>query len=83
MTLQLMLTSKPRRREGTPFEGKVINFGSEEEPEYIGTVSSELPWEAVFKILQGQPGMPTSAMLVFDKQDALDVLSYTQTLPEK
>lgn len=36
--------------------GNDINFGSDAEPEYIGTVASKNPWEAIHKIYNGHPG---------------------------
>ncbi|MDH5778511.1 MAG: cytochrome c [Gammaproteobacteria bacterium] len=37
-------------------EGKDINFGDILEPEFVGTVASKNPWEAVHKIYNGHPG---------------------------
>ena len=37
-------------------EGNDINFGNDVEPEFIGTVAVNNPWEAVHKILNGHPG---------------------------
>ena len=64
-------------------DGKLINFGDEKGPEYIGTVASDNPWEALHKIRMGQPGVPMISMLAFDIQDHVDILAYAQTLPAK
>lgn len=37
-------------------EGKDINFGDIVEPEFVGTVASKNPWEALHKIYNGHPG---------------------------
>jgi cytochrome c553 len=63
------------------FEGKDINFGSTEEPEYVGTVCSDNPWEALHKIRFGQPGVGMVALTVLDTDDLVDILAYCQTLP--
>jgi thiosulfate dehydrogenase len=63
------------------FEGKDMNFGSTEEPEYVGTVCSDNPWEALHKIRFGQPGVGMVALTVLDTDDLVDILAYCQTLP--
>jgi thiosulfate dehydrogenase len=64
-------------------DGVKINFGSEEEPEYVGTVASDNPWEFLHKVRLGQPGAPMPSAIVsgWKTQDAVDVLAYAQTLP--
>ncbi|HEX9687374.1 MAG TPA: c-type cytochrome [Burkholderiales bacterium] len=64
-------------------DGKQMNFNTPEDPEYIGTVASENPWETLHKIRMGQPGVPMISMLAFDIQDHLAILAYAQTLPQK
>ena len=68
-------------------EGKTLNFGKPGEPEYVGTVAKENPWEFLHKVRVGQPGsepaMPTGVELGWSLQDVLDVLAYSQTLPDK
>jgi thiosulfate dehydrogenase len=65
------------------YDGKELNFGNEKEPEYVGTVGTENPWEALHKIRFGQPGFPMVALGVLDVQTQVDILSYIQTLPAK
>jgi cytochrome c553 len=69
------------------FNGKAINFaeGEDEEGpvEYIGTIANNNPWEALHKILNGQPGEPMPAMRVVQFKDAIDILAYAQGLPVK
>ncbi|MBI2218173.1 MAG: cytochrome c [Candidatus Rokubacteria bacterium] len=68
-------------------DGKTRNFGKPDDPEYVGTVARENPWEFVHKVRFGQPGsdppMPAGVEIGWSLQDVLDVLAYSQTLPEK
>lgn len=65
------------------FDGRQINFETAAEPEFIGTVANDNPWEALHKIRSGQPGVPMPSFGVLDLQDVLDILAYEQTLPIK
>jgi thiosulfate dehydrogenase len=64
-------------------DGRSINFGDDEDPEFVGTVASGNPWEFIHKVLNGQPGtaMPNSIDSGWSMQDVVDVLAYAQTLP--
>src|SRR5574341_638523 len=64
-------------------DGKRMNFGDADEPEFIGTVAADNPWEFFHKASFGQPGqpMPAGRALGWSLQDIADVLSYAQTLP--
>lgn len=64
-------------------DGTQINFGSAEEPEYVGTIASHNPWEFLHKDRMGQPGapMPSTFQLGWSIEDVVDVLAYAQTLP--
>lgn len=66
-------------------DGKQLNFGSEKEPEYVGTVAADNPWEFLHKVRYGQPGTIMASGLVngWNLQDVIDVLAYAQTLPQK
>ena len=68
-------------------DGKTLNFGTPDKPEYVGTVAKENPWEFVHKVRFGQPGsdppMPAGVELGLTLQDVLDILAYSQTLPGK
>lgn len=68
-------------------DGKKLNFGKPDKPEYVGTVASENPWEFLHKVRVGQPGseppMPPGLELGWSLQDVVDILAYSQTLPEK
>lgn len=65
------------------FDGKMMNFKSADNPEYIGTVASENPQETLHKTRNGQPGVPMVALGVLDIQDLVDIVAYAQTLPAK
>ncbi len=66
-------------------DGRNINFGDDEEPEYVGTVAQENPQEFLHKDRFGQPGsdpeMPSTVDLGWSLQDVLDVLAFAQTMP--
>ena len=66
-------------------EGKDINFGDEADPEYLGTVANDNPWEALHKGSVGQPGktMPAGLNFGWSLQDIADVIAYLQTFPTK
>ena len=64
-------------------DGKKINFGDEKEPEYVGTVAADNPWETLHKIRFGQPDKEMPALIAFPVQVQVDVLAYAQTLPGK
>ncbi|MGD2155394.1 MAG: c-type cytochrome [Anaerolineales bacterium] len=64
-------------------DGRTLNFGDEEEPEYVGTIAVDNPWEFIHKVRFGQPG--TGMPAVFDTgwsmQDVVDLMAFAQTLP--
>ena len=65
------------------FDGTEINFKTEAEPEYVGTVCAGNPWEALHKVRFGQPGVGMVALTVLDIEDLVDIVSYCQSLPTK
>ena len=64
-------------------DGSALNFGSEDEPEYVGTLAVDNPWEFIHKVRVGQPGvaMPAAVDAGWSLEDLVDLLSYAQTLP--
>jgi mono/diheme cytochrome c family protein len=64
-------------------DGLLINFGSAEEPEFVGTIAADNPWEFIHKVRVGQPGtqMPTATEAGWSLQDIVDVLAFSQGLP--
>jgi len=68
-------------------DGKKLNFGTEKSPEYVGTIAITNPQEFLHKIWVGQPGsnpvMPGALVMGWPMNQVVDVLAYSQTLPEK
>ncbi|MBI4302463.1 MAG: hypothetical protein HY664_07645 [Chloroflexi bacterium] len=67
-------------------DGRLINFGTEAEPEYVGTIANDNPWEFLNKVRAGQPGtpsMPSAIVLGWSTQDVINLLAAAQTLPTK
>jgi thiosulfate dehydrogenase len=66
-------------------DGTALNFGDDEEPEYVGALSAGNPWEVAHKILFGHPGsnpaMPAQFTNGWGDQEIVDILTYLQTLP--
>ncbi|MHB8775026.1 MAG: c-type cytochrome, partial [Bellilinea sp.] len=64
-------------------DGRVFNFGSDAEPEYVGTIALDNPWEFLHKVRSGQPGtaMPAAMDSGWSLDDLLDLLAFAQTLP--
>lgn len=65
------------------FDGKLMNFKTADNPEFLGTVAQANPWETLHKLRNGQPASIMPALSMLDRQDQLDILAYTQTLPAK
>lgn len=66
-------------------DGMAMNFGSAEEPEFVGTVAADNPWEFLHKDAFGHPGVPMPAGLAlgYTLEDLANLLAYAQTLPTK
>ncbi len=68
-------------------EGKQLNFGSAEQPEYLGTLATDNPIEFIHKVRSGQPGsqppMPSALETGWTAQQILDALAYSQSFPVK
>lgn len=64
-------------------DGKLINFHTAKDPEYVGTVAKGNPWEGLHNIRFGAAGNAMVGLFPFTLQDQLDVLAYAQTLPAK
>jgi len=64
-------------------DGKTLNFGDAAEPEYVGTLAADNPWEFIHKVRVGQPGtqMPSAIATGWHLDEVIDVLTYAQTLP--
>ncbi|MBI2906662.1 MAG: c-type cytochrome [Chloroflexi bacterium] len=66
-------------------DGTKLNFGSEKDPEFIGTLAASNPQEFLHKVRAGQPGaaMPSAFESGWTLQDSANVLAFAQTLPIK
>ena len=64
-------------------DGKAIMFGDESDPEYVGTIANDNPWEFLHKATNGQPGshMTQGREMGWSIEDLVNILSYAQTLP--
>ncbi len=65
------------------FDGTDINFGTEAEPEYVGTIAAGNPWEFLHTVRFGHPAspMPSLDLLGWPLQRAADIGAYAATLP--
>lgn len=67
-------------------DGQTLNFASEDEPEYLGDLALDNPWETFHKARYGHPGsdpeMPSTLQEGWSIEDVRDVLGYAQTLGE-
>jgi len=63
-------------------DGKMMNFKTADNPEFLGTLANGNPWEAINKIRHGQPDSSMPALGFMDTQSLADVLAYIQTLPK-
>jgi thiosulfate dehydrogenase len=66
-------------------DGKKLNFGNDAEPEFVGTLAADNPWEFFHKVSFGQPGepMPAGIGLGYTMEDRANLAAYAQTLPTK
>ena len=61
-------------------QGTNINFGTKSDPEYVGTIAVENPWELLHKVRFGQPGAPMPSWLASGGTTlgAVDIGRYVQ-----
>jgi thiosulfate dehydrogenase len=64
-------------------DGRALNWGTQQEPGYIGTEAKKLPWEVLHKMRNAHPGAAMVNLRSLSLTDAINTLAYTQTLPEK
>jgi thiosulfate dehydrogenase len=66
-------------------DGKTLNFGSDAEPEFVGTIAVDNPWEFFHKTAFGHPAaaMPAGLALGWSWEDIANVNAYAATLPTK
>ncbi len=66
-------------------DGLVINFNTDADPEYVGTIASDGTVEFLTKLRFGQPGivkMPANVDNNWTNQQYADAIAYIQTLPQ-
>lgn len=63
-------------------DGESINFGGDDDPEYLGDHANGNPWEFFHKAANGQPGehMTSGFNMGWTIQDIIDLIAYVQTL---
>jgi thiosulfate dehydrogenase len=64
-------------------DGRAINFHDMDDPEYVGNIALDNPWEFIHKVRFGQPGtpMPATVDLGWTLKNWADLLAFAQTLP--
>ncbi len=64
-------------------DGQRINFGTALDPEYVGTVGANNPWELLHKMRFGHAGspMPSLELIGWTDQQIIAVAAYAATLP--
>ncbi|MCO6436962.1 MAG: hypothetical protein J5J06_07735 [Phycisphaerae bacterium] len=69
--------------DGIGGTGTGINFGSEANPRYVGTIAVDNPWEFLHKIRFGHPGspMPSTDLLDYSVANSAELGAYAATLP--
>jgi thiosulfate dehydrogenase len=65
------------------FDGRALNWGSAQEPAYIGTEANKFPHEVLHKIRNAHPGAAMINLRGFPLKDAVDILAYARSLPVK
>jgi thiosulfate dehydrogenase len=65
------------------YDGRTLNWGEEGSPDYVGTEAKANPWEVLHKIRNGHAGHNMISLRAFSMQDAVNVLAYAQTLPNR
>lgn len=65
------------------FDGRLLNWGTKDEPAVIGSDSNKFPWEVLHKIRNSHTGIAMIAMRALPMSDAAAILAYARTLPRK
>ncbi len=63
-------------------DGKEINMGDDNKPEYVGTAANDNPWETLHNIRWGHANTPMISLVFLGLKEQLDVLSFCQALPQ-
>ena len=65
------------------YDGRLLNWGNDKEPEFVGTAAVKYPEEVLHKIRNGHPGSIMINLRTMPMRATADVLAYAQTLPVK
>ena len=63
------------------FDGRLLDWGDDDEHAYVGTEAVAAPDEVLNKILNAHPGVAMVNLRAFPVEYAVDVLNYAATLP--
>ena len=67
------------------YDGMAWITGEEEDQDLqtLGAIANANPWRGLHKVMNGQTYADMPAMRAFDQQVVLDILAYSQTLPQQ
>jgi thiosulfate dehydrogenase len=65
------------------YDGKLLNWGSKDDPAFMGTDANRFPWEVLHKIRNSHPGIAMINLRAWPMEDSMAVLAYARTLPRK
>lgn len=65
------------------YDGRLLNWGTPEQPAYVGTEAGKFPEEVLHKIRNSHPGAAMVSLRAMPLEAAVDVLTYARTLPAK
>lgn len=63
------------------YDGQQRNFGSADEPAFVGDEARHNPWEVLHKIRYGHPGHEMVSLYMLPISTLADILAYAQSLP--
>jgi len=63
------------------FDGRLMDWGSGDEHNFVGTEAVALPDEVFNKLSNAHPGVPMMNMRAFSVEDRISLLRYIATLP--
>lgn len=62
------------------FDGRMLDWGSGDEHNFVGTEAVDVPDEVMHKVLSAHPGIQMVNLRAFPYSDAIDVMAYAATL---
>jgi len=64
------------------YDGTALDWGEGNAHAHVGTEANGNPWEVLHKIRNGNPGHEMVSLRAFSIEDAVNVLTYAQSLPQ-